>query len=149
MFEAIKKAILGDNANATIKAGTLVTTRGIGVIIVGLIGGLVLLEQFDYGPWKGLDTWQQFTFVVASGVIWSIVAGADAIARGLSAGASSRVVALPPGLECTYVPGTDSPGWSVAATRFGPDDNQEPEFLIVKGKAHRWAKAADLRFPES
>lgn len=146
MIEKIKKAVVGDPASQTIEAGTLVTTRGIGVIIVGLIGGLLLLESFDYGPWTNLATWQQFTFVVASGFIWSIVAAADGIARGLAADAEVRIVALPPGLRCTHLVGEDEPGWTVAAARIGPSSDNSLEFLIVKGTTHQWAKTGELRF---
>ena len=147
MLEKIKKAVLGDSSNQTIKAGTLVTTRGIGVVIVGLIGGLVLLEQLDYGPWMDLNTWQKFTFVIGGGFIWALVAAGDAIARGLSAGPSDMVVPMPANLRATYLAGEDSVGWLVAAVRVGA--SADPEFLIVKGTSHRWAKAAELRFAEN
>ena len=149
MIESIKKAVLGDNATETIKAGTLVTTRGIGVVLVALIGGLVLLDQFDYGPWKELVTWQKFTFVTAGGFIWSIAAGTDAIARGISAGAAPHFITIPTGLRCTYLVGEDSADRLVAAARLPTDGINSPEFLIVKGATHQWAKAAELRFTRS
>lgn len=149
MIESIKKAVLGDNANETIKSGTLVTTRGIGVIIVGLIGGLLLLDTFDYGPWKELSTVQKFMFVVASGFIWALVASADAIARGYAAGVTSQLVPFAAGLKCTYLVGKDTSGWSVAAARTGPSSAGPPDFLIVKGATFKWAKAAEIEFKQS
>jgi hypothetical protein len=149
-LESLKKAVVGDAANETIKSGTLVTTRGIGVVAVGLIGTFLLLDQLgDTGPWKGMSATGKLMFVVAAGAIWAVVAAADAIARGLAtASAQPRVVALPAGLVATKTGGVDSPGWHVAAVEVAPLHTGDAErFLIVKGSAFEWVLAKDLKFP--
>jgi hypothetical protein len=128
----------------------LVTTRGIGVVAVGLIGTFLLLDQFgDTGPWKDMSASGKLMFVVAAGAIWGVVAGADAIARGIATSAARpSVVALPSGLVVTKTAGVDTPGWHVAAVQAAPQDaSAGVRFLIVKGNAVEWISASELTFP--
>ena len=149
-LDSLKKSVLGDAANETIKSGTLVTTRGIGVVAVALIGTFLLLDQLgDTGPWKDMTAAQKLMFVAAAGAIWAVVAAADAIARGIAAPAARpSFVALPSGLTVTKTAGVDSPGWRVAAVKVAPlGDSADTLFLIVKDKAVEWASTSDLKFP--
>ncbi|ALV43223.1 hypothetical protein AU252_20370 [Pseudarthrobacter sulfonivorans] len=52
-LESFKKSLLGDKANQTIKSGTLVTTRGTGIIAVGLIGTFLLMDWLKASLGKG------------------------------------------------------------------------------------------------
>ena len=149
-LEGLKKAVAGDPANETIKSGTLVTTRGIGVVAVGLIGVFLLMDQLgEIGPWKDMSNAQKLAFVVAAGAIWAVVAAADAIARGLAAATTrATVTSMPPGLIATRTTGVDSPGWRVAAVQTGRSNNmEETRFLIIKGDKFDWVSTEELSFP--
>lgn len=141
----ITKAILGDADNEIIKAGTLATTRGIGVVAASLIAVFFLMDQLrDSGPWKDFTAQQQLLFVLAAGLIWVLLAAADSIARGLAARATApRVVALPAGLTATRTAGVDSPGWCVVALEVGGPANK---FYLVKGTESVWVTADDVTF---
>jgi hypothetical protein len=149
MFESIKKAVTGDATTDVIKSGTLLTTRGIGVVAVGLIGAFLLLDQLgDAGPWASMDTAQKLSFVLACGAIWALVAAADAIARGLATAATQPLItALPSGLTASRTEGVDSPGWHVAAIEMprGAGD-KGAQFLVVKGDKCEWVGVEDLDF---
>jgi hypothetical protein len=149
VLESIKKAVTGDDSAEVIKSGTLVTTRGIGVVAVGLIGTFLLLDALgDTGPWASMSAAQKLFFVVACGAIWALVAAADAIARGLATAATQPIVmAMPPGLVATRTEGVDSPGWRVAAVEVPRTPNgHKVQFLVVNGSTHDWVDAADLKF---
>jgi hypothetical protein len=148
-LDSIKKAVTGDAENATIKDGTLVTTRGIGVIAVALIGTFLLLDQLgDTGPWHDLSAGGKLAFLLGAGAIWAVVAAADAIARGIATAATRPTVAsMPSGLVATRTEGKDSPGWRVAAVELsGTAGSEVVRFLVVKGTDHAWVAAADLSF---
>ena len=150
--EQIKKAIFGDKQAEMIKSGTLVVTRGIGVIGIGLVGTFFVLDQFDTGPWKDMTAVQKLWFVLGAGFIWALVAGADSVARGLtSAARSDRVLVLPPGLVGTRTEGKDEQGWRATAAKFAADGAQEGvSFLVIKGDKHAWVAAKDFHFePEA
>jgi hypothetical protein len=149
--EALKKSILGAKQDEAIKSGTLVVTRGIGVIAIALIGTFLLLDQLgDVGPWwKGLDTIAKLEFVVASAAVWAIVAGADVIARGLATARQNDFIAtLPKGLTATKIEGKDSHGWDVVAAKFsGGAGADGPTYLVVKpGHEAEWLAAEKLQF---
>lgn len=147
-LESLKKSLLGDKANETIKSGTLVTTRGTGIIAVGLIGTFLVMDWLNAAPWEGLLPDQKLTFILATGAIWAVIAAADSIARGLAARSSlSAIVELPAGLVATRTPGRDSPGWSVLAIEVTPNGIKEAvEFLVVKGSETAWVASKDLEF---
>jgi hypothetical protein len=148
--EALKKSVLGAKEEELIKAGTMVVTRGIGIIALGLIGTFWLLDALgDRGPWAGMDLWQKIVFVAVAAGVWSIVAAADAIARGLAtARATDVVAALPPGLKATVTTGLDSPGWSVVAVRLVEGKESESlKYLVVKeSEPATWMSPDDLKF---
>jgi hypothetical protein len=147
--KALKESIVGAKHDEIIQAGTLVVTRGTGVIAVALIGTFFLLDLLDQGPWANLDSWQKLAFVLASGLIWAIVAAADAIARGLATASRHELVAqLPKGLKATKTVGKDDPDWYVVAVKFAVSEGSEgPEFLIVKkGQPAEWAPRQELDF---
>lgn len=147
-LESFKKSLLGDKANQTIKSGTLVTTRGTGVIAVGLIGTFLLMDWLGASPWEGLQPDQKLSFVLATGAIWAVVAAADSIARGLATRSSVPVIVkLPAGLLATRTIGIDSSGWSVLAVEVTPDGKEEAmQFLVVKGSETAWVSSDDLEF---
>jgi hypothetical protein len=137
---ALYKAIRGDEDAEVIKAGTLATTRGMGVVAAALVAGLPALDKLsDTGPWHDADAATKLWFILGAGAIWAIVAAADAVARGL---AQPRVVSLPTGLPVTRTAGRDEAGWTAVAIEAG--DN--PLFLVVKGTDTAWVAAADLHF---
>lgn len=143
-----KKAIIGDKANETIKAGTLVVTRGIGVVAVGLIGTFTVMDWFDSGPWRDMTPEQKLLFVLGAGFIWAIVLAADAIARGIATAATGdQMLVLPAGLMATKTEGVDDPGWRVAAVKIAPSGPSETaSFLVLKGQAQEWVQANKLKF---
>jgi hypothetical protein len=150
MFEKIKKAVTGDATTDVIKSGTLLTTRGLGVVAVGLIGTFLLLDELgDAGPWASMDTSQKLLFVLGCGAIWALVAAADAIARGLATAAVQPLVtAMPPGLTASRTTGVDSPGWRVAAIEMPRGTGEKgAQFLLVKGDKCEWVGVEDLVFP--
>ncbi|TFV86526.1 hypothetical protein E4P40_12865 [Blastococcus sp. CT_GayMR20] len=149
MLESIKKAVTGDATTDVIKSGTLLTTRGLGVVAVGLIGTFLLLDELGgTGPWASLDTSQKLLFVLGCGAIWALVAAADAVARGLATAATQPVLtAMPPGLVAVRTTGVDSPGWAVAAIQVPRvAGDEKPKFLVIKANAHEWVSADDLDF---
>ncbi|MFG2007071.1 hypothetical protein ACGFNU_48780 [Spirillospora sp. NPDC048911] len=148
-IDKIKKMVAGDPANATIKAGTLLVTRGLGTVAVALIGTFLLLDQLgDRGPWHGLSTVQKLAFVLGAGFIWSIVAASDALARGIASARPDGMVALPPGLLATVLDGRDSSGWRVVGVRPGTAAGGAPEFLVAKDSEVRWLAADRLAFEQ-
>lgn len=146
--ESLKKSILGSKQDELITSGTLVVTRGIGVIAVALIGIFVLFEELgDVGPWKEMSGPQKLAFVLGAAAVWAVVAAADALARGIATSKQAElVVTLPEGLKATRTEGPDSAGWSVVAAKFGPAaDPKLVEYLVVKaGEAADWVAPADL-----
>jgi hypothetical protein len=143
-----KKAIVGDKANETIKAGTLVVTRGIGVVAVGLIGTFTVMDWFDGGPWRDMTPEQKLLFVLGAGFIWAIVLAGDAIARGLATAATGdQMLVLPSGLMATKTEGVDDTGWRVAAVKMAPNGTPETaSFLLLKGRKQEWVQANELTF---
>src|SRR4051794_14315944 len=146
--DSLKKSLLGDKSNEIIKAGTLVTTRGTGVIAVALIAVFIVMDELDVGPWRTLSDDSKLLFVATVGFVWAIVAGADAIARGLATrNAAPAVIHLPRGLKATRTEKTDSRGWSVVAVSVPSEDDQQPlRFLIEKGGTVVWTTADSLSF---
>ncbi|GAA2632623.1 hypothetical protein SMC26_30645 [Actinomadura fulvescens] len=145
-IDKIRKMVAGDPANASIKAGTLLVTRGLGAVAVALVGVFLLLDQLgDSGPWHGLSSAQKLAFVLGAGFIWSVVAAGDALARGIASRRPAELVALPPGLLATVLEGEDSPGWRVVGVRAAAAGG-EPEFLIAKDTEVRWLAAGRLSF---
>jgi len=103
--DGLKKSLAGDEQSELIKSGTLLVTRGFGVMAVGLIAALWLMDQLDFGPWDGLAVAEKFDFIVAVGFMWAIVAAADALARGVSTGLTANsytVIALDPPLSAQH-----------------------------------------------
>lgn len=147
-LESLKKSLVGDKANQTIKSGTLVTTRGTGIIAVALIGTFLLMDWLKAGPWEGLQPGEKLSFVLATGAIWAVIAAADSIARGLATRSSlPAIVRLPAGLLATRTSGRDSPGWSVLAIEVTPNGKKEAiQFLVVKGSETAWVASDDLEF---
>lgn len=145
--ESIKKALAGDKSTEIIKSGTLVTTRGTGVIAVGLIGTFFLLDALNVAPWQGLSSDAKLVFVLATGAMWALIVAADSIARGIATAASvPTVVKLPPGLLATKTSGLDSPNWSVLAVEIAPDKQETKRFLVAKGSETSWVGSEDLVF---
>lgn len=147
--KALKESIVGAKHEELIKSGTLVVTRGIGIVAVAFVGTFFLLDMFNEGPWASLDTWQKLAFVVAAALVWAIVAAADAIARGhATASRHDLVAALPKGLAVIKTKGRDESGWTAVAVKFAVTEGAEgPRYLIVKeGKPAEWAAEEDLAF---
>jgi hypothetical protein len=144
----IKKAVVGDKQTEMIKSGTLVVTRGIGVVGIGLVGTFFVLDLTGTGPWKGMPPAQKLWFVLGAGLIWAIVAGADSVARGITkAAAHDRIVTLPPDLVGARTEGLDDHGWLATAAKFSRDGDQETvSFLVVKDNKAAWVKAKDFHF---
>jgi hypothetical protein len=149
-LKRITKAVTGDRDEQVITAGTLATTRGVGIVAVGLIGVFSLLDGLGAkgGPWPDLSSVQKLTFVLGCGAIWALVAAADAIARGIATAATRpTLVALPPGLLVTRTTGLDSPGWHAAMIEVpGRATGPGPRYLVVKGDQHAWVPAEELSF---
>jgi hypothetical protein len=103
--EGLKKSISGDEQTELIKSGTLLVTRGFGVLAVGLISAMWLMDELDFGPWGGLTVSEKFDFIVAVGFMWAIVAAADALARGIATGLTASkytIIALDPPLPAKH-----------------------------------------------
>lgn len=147
--ESIKKSVLGDKSTDTIKSGTLVTTRGTGVIAVGLIGTFMVLDAWNASPWQGLPPEGKLNFILATGAIWALVIAADSIARGLATRSSlPAVVTLPAGLSATRITGKDTTGWSVLAVQVSGTGQQEAvQYLVVRGGEAAWVGVGELQFP--
>src|SRR3954470_23416453 len=97
--DSLKKSLLGDKSNEIIKAGTLVTTRGTGVIAVALIAVFIVMDELDVGPWRTLSDDSKLLFVATVGFVGGMGAGADPFpgARPTQT-AAPAVIHLPRGL---------------------------------------------------
>ncbi len=150
VLESIKKSLVGDKATEIIKSGTLLTTRGTAVVAVSLIGVAVFMEFVEAPVWNEASPDMKLWFVIATGVVWAIVAAADSIARGIATAATARqVVRLPAGLRATRLDGADSRGWAVLAMTADRGGAQESvRFLVAKGDDLVWLDPGQLQFDQ-
>lgn len=129
------------------QGGALNLTR-----ITGLGAALVAVLITFNGAWTtifGAETprWAKPVVIMAVIATFAIVAAADILARGYTAGQTKRagptIFQLPKGLRATYLVGPDQEV-ALTAVRERPEDLQ---FLIVMDdKTTAWVAPGDLRF---
>lgn len=155
--------------NDIIKSGTLRTTRATALVAVSVVAIMALLNELAPSV-AGLDELtaaQKFFGAISIGFIWSITAAADALSRGLAAGASSsatqhanayaavlqnvaadeatslgfRIIDPPLQVRLTDKAGDDAErGWLAVATAL---KGNEAQVCLVKENDVEWRSSRD------
>jgi hypothetical protein len=130
------------------QGGALNLTRftGLGAALVAV------LTAFD-GIWNRLfgehaPGWARPVVIVALLATYAVIAAADILSRGYTAGRRGDIIPMPKGLTATYKPGTDDRAQvTVTAVRFRRAEDDSSEFLIVKeDDSTAWAGRDELEF---
>jgi hypothetical protein len=141
------KAILGDDDNEVIKAGTLAVTRGTGVVAAAVVA----VANIDLIPGGDLTAPQKLWASVAIIGIWAILASADALARAKVTAAeriaSPQTHVLTPPLDASLPEksGADERGWKAMMLRTYPAEPDKLEYWVVKGDVAEWCDAEKVR----
>jgi hypothetical protein len=151
LLEDLLDAFAADGDVDVIKAGTLRTTRGTALSLIAFLTVVYAVDGFGNTiDWVTADN--KYLLALGAGLMWAIVAAADALARGIATGrteaatvAASASYALGAVLTCTRTEGPDDPGWKAVAIRRSTSDDG-PEFLLTKGAKVEWVKAEHLKF---
>jgi hypothetical protein len=119
--------------------------------LTGLGAALVAVLTAIDGVWDTIfgaeaPTWAKPVVMISAIAAFSVVAAADILARGYTAGRRGDIIPMPDGLTATYTPGRDQQV-RVAAVRFRRTEDDDSEFLIVKDdKTTSWASKDELAF---
>ena len=119
--------------------------------VTGLGAALVTVLTAFNGVWDtifGTETpnWAKPVVIISVIATFAVVAAADILSRGYTAGQRGSLIPMPDGLTATYRPGTDQKV-AIAAVRFKRTEDDAGEFLVVKeDNSTVWADRDDLDF---
>lgn len=127
------------------EGGALNLTR-----VTGLGAALVVVLTAFEDSWdkilgEGTPTWSRPVVIVAVIATFGIVAAADMLARGYTAGRRGELVPMPDGLEGTIDESGRNPTVAIVAARYLATEDGKAEFLVVKeDKSTAWIASDKL-----
>ncbi len=144
----LSKITTGKGNDSVIEAGTLAVTRTTGWVAAAFTALWAALQALDPDSWKDIDLEKRVWMLIGAGAVWAIVAGTDAIARGIATAKQNAPVAtMPKGLKVSRpaMPSDNEDEWNVVAVRWEKPD-ADPQWLIAKDNEVKWVETSDIDF---